>query len=325
MSGGSLELLVQGKGGAALALPPVEGGIRWETERRGSPGRLTFTIADTGGLTLDEGAAVRMRWNGQNVFYGFLFTQKRGKDGLVSCTAYDQLRYLKNKDTYVYIGKTASELVSMLAADFHLQAGSLEDTGFTIAQRAEDNKTLFDIIYNALDLTLQNTGKLFVLYDDFGKISLKNIESMKLDVLIGEETAEDFDYSSSIDGETYDQIKLVYSNKDAGKRDVYLSKDTGNINKWGVLQYFDTLDEKENGQAKADALLKLYNRALKNLAVKGAFGDVRVRAGSSVPVMLDLGGGVKISNYMVVEKARHSFENGLHQMDLTLRGAGFDA
>lgn len=322
---GDLELLVQGKGGGSLSSPPVEGEIKWETERRGVPGKLTFTIADTGGLTLEEGAAVRMRWKGQNVFYGFLFSQKRSKDLLVSCTAYDQLRYLKNKDTYVYIGKSASELIAMLAADFHLQTGSLEDTGFKIAQRVEDNKTLFDIIYNALDLTLQNTGKLFVLYDDFGKITLKNIESMKLDTLIGPETAENYDYQSSIDGDTYDQIKLVFSNQKTGKRDVYLTKDTGNINKWGVLQYFDTLDEKENGQAKADALLKLYNQAAKSLTVKGAFGDIRARAGASVPVMLDLGGGTKISNYMVVEKARHSFENGLHQMDLTLRGGGFNA
>lgn len=325
MSGGDLELLVQSKGGSSLSAPPVEGQIKWETQRRGSPGKLTFTLLDPGGLTLEEGAAVRMRWKGQNVFYGFLFTQKRSKEGLVSCTAYDQLRYLKNKDTYVYLNKSASELISMLAADFNLQTGNVEDTGFKIAQRAEDNKTLFDIIYNALDLTLQNTGKLFVLYDDFGKISLKSIESMKLDVLIAGDTAEDYDYSSSIDGETYDQVKLVYSNKKAGKRDVYMTKDTGNINKWGVLQYFDTLDEKENGQAKAEALLKLYNRAVKNLTVKGAFGDIRVRAGASVPVMLDLGGGITISNYMVAEKARHSFENGLHQMDLTLRGGGFDA
>lgn len=92
-------------------------------------------------------------------------------------TAYDQLRYLNNKDTYVYENKTASQFIQMLAADFSLNTGTLEDTGFVIASRVEDNTSLFDMIENALDLTLQNSKEMFVLFDDFGKLTLKNISS----------------------------------------------------------------------------------------------------------------------------------------------------
>lgn len=318
----AMELLIGT--GNVLQQPLIEEGAQWSTERRGSPGKLTFTLQDAGGLSLEEGSVVRMRYDNADVFYGFLFSQKRDKNGAVSVTAYDQLRYLKNKDTYVYEDKTASEVLSMIAGDFQLQTGSVEDTGFKIPSRKEDGQTLFDIINTALDLTLQNTGKLFVLYDDFGKLSLKNIESMKLDILINAETAENYDYQSSIDGETYNKIKLSHNNKESGKRDIYLAQHGENMNKWGVLQYFDTLNENENGQAKADALLKLYNHIVKNLTVKNAFGNPRVRAGTSVPVQLSLG-GLSVSNYMVVEKARHRWENGFYQMDLTLRGGGFDA
>ena len=45
------------------------------------------------------------------------------------------------------------------------------------------------------------------------------------------------------------------------------------MNDWGILQYFDTLQDGENGQAKADALLKLYNKATKTLTIKDACGD----------------------------------------------------
>ena len=39
----------------------------------------------------------------------------------------------------------------------------------------------------------------------------------------------------------------------------------------------------------ADQLLEKYNRKTKKLSVKNAFGDIQVRAGCLIPVMLDLG------------------------------------
>lgn len=120
---------------------------------------------------------MRLTVDGVNLFYGFIFTQKRDKAGAIDITAYDQLRYLKNKDSYIYENKTAGQLVQMIATDFHLQCGEIADTGFVIDYRVEDSLTLFDTIQNALDLTLINRKKLYVLYDDFGKLTLKNIEN----------------------------------------------------------------------------------------------------------------------------------------------------
>ena len=188
----------------------------------------------------------------------------------------------------------------------------------------EENKTLFDIVQTTLDLTLQSKGSLYVLYDQFGAINLTNIKNMRLDGLIRDDTAEDYDYTSSIDGDTYNKVKLTYDNKTTGARDIYIVKDGANINKWGVLQYFDKLQDNENGKAKADALLKLYNKKTRNLTVSNAIGDVRVRAGSLVPVALSLG-DVTVNNYMLVEKVKHTFNENQHTMDLTLLGGDFVA
>ena len=163
---------------------------------------------------------------------------------------------------------------------------------------------------------------MYVLYDDFGKLCLKNLERMKVGILIDEETGQNFDYESSIDSDTYNQIKLTYDNSETGKREVFMAKDSSNINKWGVLQYFDTIDEKTNGAVKAKALLDLYNQKTRNLQIKDAYGDIRVRGGSLIVVNLDLG-DVKLQNFMLVEKATHKFKNGEHFMDLTLRGQNF--
>ena len=327
-----------------LYSPVLDGGITWSTDRKGSPGQLEFTVVKDNSvnsgeyddLDFTEGDCVRLAVDGVNVFYGFVFTKKRNKNGTISVTAYDQLRYFKNKDTYVYEDKTASEVIQMIVDDHFrinkddleeepvVNVGIIEDTKFKIPSRVEENTSLFDIVQNALDLTLQNQGKMFVLYDDCGKITLKDIENMKVDVLIDEETAEDFDYSSSIDSNTYNRIKLTYDNDKTGTREVYMAQHGENINRWGVLQFFDTLKEDEDGQAKADALLSLYNQKTRNLSIKNAFGDIRIRGGSLIPVILNLG-DMKLQNYMLVEKCKHEFKDGVHLMNLTLQGGEFIA
>lgn len=318
-----IELLITEPSGGKACIPAVVEGIEWSTERRSAPGKLSFKVIDDNMLKLREGAAVSLRADGKPVFFGFVFTLRRDKGRVVSVTAYDQLRYLNNKDTYVYENKTASQLVRMIAEDFSLKLGTVEDSRFVIASRVEDNTSLFDMIENALDLTLQNSGEMFVLYDDFGKLTLKNSSSMCVgDLLIDEETGENFDYSSSIDSDTYNKIKLVYDDESAGKREVYIAKHSAHINEWGVLQYFDTLSKGENGQSKAEALLKLYNSKTRNLKITNALGDIRVRAGSAVAVRLDLG-DVKVNSFMLVEKVKHTFKLDAHFMDLTLRGGEF--
>lgn len=317
-----VELLIQN--GNKVFSPIVEEGITWTTERKGSPGQLQFDVVKDNVISFQEGDAVRLKVNGVNVFYGFVFKKSRSKDQIISVTAYDQLRYLKNKDTYVYENKTASEFLQMVATDFKLQTGTIENTGFKIASRVEENTALFDMIQNALDLTLENKKTMYVLFDDFGKITLRSLGNMHLDLVIDEETGESFDYTSSIDEQTYNKIKLTYDNEETGKREVYIAQHGENINKWGVLQYFDTLEEGENGKAKADALLSMYNKKTRNLSIKNAFGDVRVRAGSLVVVMLNLG-DMKAQSFMLVEKCKHEFKESQHFMTLTLRGGEFVA
>lgn len=317
-----IELLIQN--GLTIYEPVVEGSIKWETDRKGQPGKLTFSILPDENINFQEGNSVRFKLNDTKVFYGFIFKKERDKNGIIKVTAYDQLRYLKNKDTYVYSDKTAGELIQMIADDFNLRVGTLDDTGFKIASRIEDDKSLIEMIQNALDLTLKAKNKLYVLFDDFGRMTLKDMESMKLNLLIDDEAAENFKYQSSIDGETYNKIKLSYDNEKLGKREIYISQDSANINNWGVLQYYESIDEDVNAKAKVDAFLKLYNKKKRSLKINNAFGDVRVRGGSSIPVSLKLG-DVVANNYMVVEKVTHNFSKDSHMMDLTLRGGVINA
>ena len=316
----SQQLLIQN--GNTVIEPVVQDGVTWTTERKGAAGKLEFKVLKDNIINFEEGNPVAFKVDNTNLFYGFVFKKKRDKEKIITTTAYDQLRYLKNKDTKTYTNKRADELVQMIANEYQLNTGVLENTGYVIAKKAESNQSLFDIILNALDETIRNRKEMYVLYDDYGKICLKNLERMKVGLVIDEETGENYDYETSIDSDTYNQIKLTYDNSDTGKRDIYIARDSSNIEKWGVLQYFDTIDEKTNGAVKARALLDLYNQKTRSLEIKNALGDIRVRGGSLIIVNLDLG-DIKLKNFMLVEKAKHTFKDGEHFMDLTLRGQNF--
>lgn len=312
--------------GQDIYYPVVEESIRLSWSRAGSPGKLTFSCVKDDVLSFEEGGAVKLSVDGTDLFYGFVFAKSRsGRTAhLIEVTAYDQLRYFKNKDTYVYENKKASEVVQMIADDFGLNAGELEDTEYVIASRAEDNATLFDIVQNALDETLQAKKKLYVLYDDVGKLMLKNIENMKLNLLLDADTIGNYSYSSSIDSQTYNQIKISFENTETGKREIFVAKDSANINAWGLLQYTDTVELSASGAAKAEALLQLYNAKTRSLSISDALGDIRVRAGSSVVVSLSLG-DINLQSYLLVEQVTHKFKQNQHLMDLKLRGGTFVA
>ena len=103
----NVELLISDPSGTKAYIPIVEEGIEWSTERRSTPGKLTFSLVKDEVINFQEGAAVRLKVDGKPVFFGFVFTKKRDKNQIITVTAYDQLRYLNNKDTYVYENKTA--------------------------------------------------------------------------------------------------------------------------------------------------------------------------------------------------------------------------
>lgn len=304
--------------------PVIEGEITWETQRKGQPGKCTFNLRPDSKLEIEEGNAVRLDVDGSTTFFGFVFQRSFSSNGQMKVVAYDQLRYLKNKESYNYENLSAGEVIQMIAGDFNLQTGILDDTGYKIPTRVEKDKTLFDIIMNAMDLTLISTGKMYVLFDDAGKLTMKNVESMKLDILINEQTAQDYAYTVSIDSNTYNQIKLYYDNNDTKKRELYMTKDTGNINRWGILQLNESIEKGVNGQKVAETYLSLYNKPSKSLSVKGAFGDVRVRAGCLIPVLLDIK-EMQLKNYLLIESVTHKIDEGFHTMDFTLKGAGINA
>lgn len=282
--------------------------------RRGTPGKLTFSIIKDDLLDVQEGDSVLLLVDSTPVFYGFVFEKSRsGGNPKVDITAYDQIRYLKNKDTFTY-SATADELVRMIASQYQLRVGTLEPTAYRLS-RVEDNETLLDIVEAALDETVQHTGALYVLYDACGSLMLKKAENLRLPLLIDASQAGAYTYKSSIDKRTYNTVKVV-----DGAGHTYVAKDAEKIRQWGTLQLTENV-QSANGGIKAAALLRLYGDKMRTLTLQSVIGDTRVRAGCSVIVRLSLG-DAELQNWMLVEQATHKFKGGMHLMDLKVRGGG---
>lgn len=306
--------------GNMLMFPSIVDGVTIEWQRKGQPGKLTFECIKTDGLSFSEGDACRFSVNGTPLFYGFVFEKSRtgSENKKIKVTVYDQLYYLNNKDYFQYENKTATEVVRMLADDFGLKLGVLEDTRYKIASRTEDNKSLFDIIQSALDETLKATTQMYVLYDNAGKLTLSNIGNMKLGIIVDNDTAGDYDYKSSIASGTYNKIRLFREGTDP-----VTVKDSNTIMQWGVLQYAEKVDDDSvNLKSMAESLLKLYNSKTRTLSIKNVLGDIRVRAGTLLVAVLELG-DINISNFMLAEQVKHNFNDGQHLMELKLRGDTF--
>lgn len=312
------EIIVQH--GSTVFAPPLIDRVTLGWQRKSTPGTLNFKCPISKEFTMAEGDAVCFRVNGNAVFLGYVFERSRSDPYMMDVKVYDQMRYLKNKGTLAYSGKTYTQVLQMIANDYGLKCGTLTDTKYKIPQRIEDG-TLFDILSNASDQTVIHAGKLYVLYDDCGKLQLRDIESMTLPLLVDADTTESYKYATSIDRDVYTKVVLASDNSETGERELYVENNTEKMTQWGVLQYYESLSDTSAAKLKATAkLLKTYYGKLhRTLTLSGCLGDIRVRGGSSLVVRFVFD-DMTVQNYMVVEKVKHTFSNGLHQMDLDVSG-----
>lgn len=320
-----LEIIIDNRDGQLWDISGIVSDVSYRTSRIGKASSFEFTLIKGGlyenqAFKYNNGDIVRARKDGEPLFYGYIFTIDSGRDEKVKITAYDQLRYLMSNDTYVFKNSSVGDVIQRIANDTGLKVGDLEDTGYKIPKQVEDGSKLLDIICNAIADTTRATGKLFVLYDDFGLLRLRNAFDWKLDISIGDTSlAYDYQLKRSIDSDTYNRIKLVRDNKDSGHRDVYIAQDSASIARWGRLQYYRKVDENANPaqiNEWLNNLIALKNRESCSFTID-ALGDSRVRAGCALSINI---AELNTNNYFIVDECVHKFDGPAdHTMKLDLK------
>ena len=295
------------------------------TNRFDSPAKLSFTCLEKSGIGIAEGSSVELSVDGVKMFKGYVFTAERNRDGEVAYVAYDQLRYLKANASYVFEAMTLPQIIQQIAADFNLTCGTLEEPGYAFPCLIKENVSCLDIIFDALAETIIQTGKIYVFYDNAGALSLTEARNMYSTVLLGDGSlVTDYTYKRDIDSDTYNRVKLVRPNKDTGRADTYVYEDTETIGKWGLLQYYDQVDENLN-EAQIDQMcaqyLQYYNRVLQTLTIE-AIGVPGLRAGMIIPVRFGDINDLSVSRLLLAEKVTHTFEADDHTMSIEVKDFG---
>ena len=179
--------------------------------------KLTFDIAIDKNTKFSNGSVIRFKYNNHGMFFGYIFKKQQKDNETISVTAYDQLRYLKAKDSMTLSGLNIAGIIRKIASIYGLEVGHLEVSDI-LPDRIEDNKTFLDIIYNAISENLKISGDKYCFYDDFGKLALEDIYNMRTNILIGDQSnCLGYDFTQSIDDDTYNQIKLINDNKETKK------------------------------------------------------------------------------------------------------------
>ena len=333
MGGDGLTVVITHKRTGEYYIPSVLDGLEWEIHRKGAAGKIDFKAVIDDTLKIDHGDVVDVLYNGFQFFHGYVFKKARNRERIWTVRAYDQLRYLLNKDSFSYENKTATEVIKELAEDFEVKCGEMADTAYKIPKRREDGSTILDMAQNALDLTMIKTKKMFVLYDECGELKLTDVEAMQTDLYIDSETAENLEYTSSIDKDVYNLVKLSVDDGNGGHKLIYAPANNKDYEKsetrkqWGVLQYFESVNPKNNmdPQEMANKLLEHHNHIRRTLKVRKQAGDLRIRGGSMLYVNIptedsDLKEDVRKAHIAIVESVTHRFTNNVHTMDLDLKG-----
>jgi hypothetical protein len=202
----------------------------------------------------------------------------------------------------------------MIALDYRLRLGNIAQTAYVIPSRVEDNVTLAGIIDNALELESEQSGRQFVLFDDFGRLTLSERAALDCGVRLDAGNVGGVRFSSSADGRS-NRVKVSRYDRRRGTREIRVASDPVSEARLGILQHYVRIGARSEVRLdeQAAAVLRLRNRDARTLTVRGAAGDVRVRGGSLVSVDLP-----EFSGKASAARCLHRFSAGGHFMDLEL-------
>lgn len=279
---------------------------------------LDISVVKAGALSFDEGAGVCLLADGEVIFKGRVFEKQRTQPEIIKVRAYDQLRYLQNRDSCVFSNFTVADMLRRIAADMNLSLGDVANCGLVFGTRTYDNRRYLDMLTEILQEVLQAKSRHYYLFDEGGKVCLRSCRDMQVNIVLEPSTIGGYNYATSLDDDFYNRVKVIYEDKRKGLRRQYVAENAESIAKRGVLQYVSKSATAETQTlATARELLQTYCKRADSLTVSNAVGDIRVRGGSMVGLRMSLGDQV-YDGWALVKNVVHYFHGGKCLMDVEL-------
>ncbi|MGV4320710.1 XkdQ/YqbQ family protein [Bacillus mojavensis] len=293
--------------------------VSLEGHRFQAPRSIEATIVIKQGdhtyYSVTEGDTVLFKWKGKELFRGTVFARTPDEHTL-AFSAYDMLQYLvKNQDVYVFSNQRADQMIRRIANDFQIPTASIANTGHTIKSLViKNDTTLYDIILKALKQTKSQTGRNYQLYSEKGKLGLRAWpDPAEVWVLETGVNITGYQYSTSINDTA---TRVVLRRQKDNKTHKASAKDSSGLNKYGVLQYTETVTDEINQaqlQQRADVRLAEKKGVKKELKNIQAVGIPEVQSGLPVYISIPEAG---IKKTYWVDTDRHEFKGTKHTMTI---------
>lgn len=276
-------------------------------------------------ITAENGDVVKLILDQQHFqFLGVI--KETEKDGpWCHITAYDQIEILnKSECHYTYENLTASQVVLYVAEANHLAIKNpphVMDSKYQIPARVEDS-TWLDVIHKAIELTAENTGLNYYLWDDCGNLCFHSEKWMaeQPHITISEGYLTGYNYGEDA-SDIFTQATAVEevndSNEAEGGRKETITKNDRLEKKYGTINKNIKVEEGENpAQLSQTALEQLQDISIK-LSLTGVQGDIVVRGGTPVRVdFFSQDNKEYIRGWFRVKSVTHHLAGGYHSMDL---------
>lgn len=269
-------------------------------------------------LEVAKGSEIRLLEDKVELFRGVIFGDRIDSKGNAGITAYDDNIYLtKSKDTKIFKGKKASEILSQLCKEYGIPVGTIADTGYVIPKLILRDKTLWEMFVTALTVTFRAVGRRFFMFSKGGKFQLSERKNVVAKwVLENGRNIIDASYTTSIE-EMKTKVKVMGQTKDK-KEIVAQVQDAALIQKYGIMQHL----ENASGDVTKSQIEQTAKQLLKQLAVitddasLTCVGDNDVAAGCAVYVREQMTGIV--GSYYVSTDSHTWDAGGVHTMSISL-------
>lgn len=303
-------------------IEPIVKSVKWAGDSSLPYRELTLSLINTTDdaeqvIRFELGKEIRFYIDDVGLFRGVIFSYSIDDSGNTTLTAYDENVYLtKNSDTRKFTKMTASAIVKDICTAFGIPTGSIADTGYVIPRMIMRETDLWSMIVTALNETRKQNGRKFRVYAAGGKLYL----SEKKDTVVRWMLEDGVNILTAERSQSIDDLRTsvkIIGGDDEDKPISVTEKNSTLAVKYGTMQHVERADSKLNKsqiQQLAKQRLKELGQVAEEVTVE-ALGNFEVISGVAVYAFESMTG---IAGGYYVTADTHTFEDGVHRMDVTL-------
>lgn len=280
--------------------------ISWSSDTDTLGMQVTFDSL----VNLTEGSIISFLISNKEYFRGIIIKKSESKFSY-NYTAMDYSFYLKNEVIKQFNGSKASSAITSLLKEYGINS---KIVNIPTAINKIYKQSLSDIIEDILKQAEEDQGIKYFKEMNVNTLVVKKLQDMRIKprIIIG----SDITIESSIE-EMKNKI-LIVSSEESNKSIYATVQDKSNINKFGLLQKIESVEEKNISQSKniARNLLNKYNKAIKSTSINllGIKNAETIRANR----LIELNVANKLKGWYKIKSANHTLSNDKHNVTIEL-------